>query len=95
MAEFIENLPDGWTIYVWMIAAAAILIAAAFGLRWAFKNNQFNEDIKYVVFDETDKDNMDPSEYNRSREVMKEQEAERDKFLKEKEKLKALRDAKR
>jgi len=30
MENFFADLPDGWTIYVWMIAAAAILIGAAF-----------------------------------------------------------------
>jgi len=59
MKDFFASLPDGWTIYVWMIAAAGILIVAAFALRWALKNSQFDEDIKYVVFDENDKDKME------------------------------------
>lgn len=84
MIQFIENLPDGWTIYLWMVAAAAILIGAAFGLRWAYRNNQFNEDIKYLVFDEKDKEKMSPEEYERSREVLKEQEDERKEYLKKK-----------
>lgn len=83
MAEYIESLPDGWTIYVWMVAAAAILIGAAFFLRWAVKNFQFDEDIKYVVFDENDKDKMEPSEYKKSVEVQKQQEELREKVLKE------------
>ena len=66
MTEYLQSLPDGWTIYVWMIAAAAILIGAAFFLRWAVKNFQFDEDIKYVIFDERDKDKMDPEEYEKS-----------------------------
>ena len=49
MKEYMQSLPDGWTIYLWMVAAAGILIGAAFLLRWGFKNNQFDEDIKYVV----------------------------------------------
>ena len=84
MFHFIENLPDGWTIYLWMVAAAAILIGAAFGLRWAYRNNQFNEDIKYLVFDEKDKEKMDPEEYKKSRDVLKEQENERKEHLKKK-----------
>ncbi len=74
MADFFTNLPDGWTIYVWMIAAAGILIGAAFLLRWATKNYQFDEDIKYVVFDENDKNKMSSEDYDKSREVIKKQE---------------------
>lgn len=81
MKEFIETLPDGWTIYVWMVVAAFILIAAAFGLRWASRNKQFDEDIKYVVFSEDDKPKMDPSEYEKSRAVMKDQEQQRKDYL--------------
>ena len=69
MAEFFQNLPDGWTIYVWLVVAAGILIAAGFMLRWAAKNEQFDEDIKYVVFDEKDKDKMDPDDYQKSVEI--------------------------
>jgi len=82
MKEYIESLPDGWTIYVWMIAAAGILIAAAFGLRWASKNAQFDEDIKYLVFDEKDKDKMDSEEYKKSRAVNEDQENQRQTELK-------------
>lgn len=92
MSEFVENLPDGWTIYVWLVAAAAILIAAAFMLRWAAKNDQFDEDIKYVIFDEKDKDKMDSEEYEKHREVMKHQEELRKEYLERKaEKKRAAR----
>jgi nitrogen fixation-related uncharacterized protein len=84
MKQFIENLPDGWTIYVWIVVAAGILIAAVFGLRWAAKNEQFDEDIKYVVFDEDDKEKMDEDEFKKMKEVHKEQEALREQYLKEK-----------
>lgn len=67
-----------------MFGAAAILIGAAFGLRWGFKNNQFDEDIKYVVFDEDDKDKMSPEEFKKSQEVKAKQEEERKKVLKQK-----------
>lgn len=89
MREFIETLPDGWTIYLWMIAAAGILIAAAFGLRWASKNKQFDEDIKYVVFSEDDKPNMEREEYEKSRQVIAEQTRLRDEHLAEKAKRRA------
>ena len=84
MKNFIENLPDGWTIYVWIVVAAGILIAAVLGLRWAAKNEQFDEDIKYVVFDEEDKDKMDPEEFEKMQEVHAEQIEKRKKYLKEK-----------
>jgi len=84
MIEFVENLPDGWTIYLWLVVAAFILIAAGFMLRWAAKNNQFDEDIKYVIFDNDDQDKMEPEEYKKYQEVMKDQTEERKKFLKEK-----------
>jgi len=86
MSDFIENLPDGWTIYLWLVVAAGILIAAGFMLRWAAKNNQFDEDIKYVLFDSDDEDKMDPEEFEKYKNVMKDQYSERDEFLKEKEK---------
>lgn len=85
MSEFFQNLPDGWTIYVWLIVAAGILIAAGFMLRWAAKNDQFDEDIKYVVFDENDKNKMDKDEYERSMEVQAEQEKMRKEYLKSKQ----------
>jgi nitrogen fixation-related uncharacterized protein len=84
MAEFFQNLPDGWTIYVWLVVAAGILIAAGFMLRWAAKNDQFDEDIKYVVFDEKDKDKMDPDEYQKSVEINSEQTELRKEHLKKK-----------
>jgi nitrogen fixation-related uncharacterized protein len=78
---FFETLPDGWTIYVWLFAGAAIIIAAAVWMRWGFKNEQFDEDIKYVVFNEDDRDKMTPEDYAKSREVMKAQLASRERHL--------------
>ena len=82
MSEYLQNLPDGWTIYVWLVVAAFILIAAGFALRWAAKNEQFDEDIKYVVFDEDDREKMSEEDYQRYQEVMKEQETSRKEHLK-------------
>ncbi|RMH19164.1 MAG: hypothetical protein D6698_06080 [Gammaproteobacteria bacterium] len=76
-----NTLADGWTIYVWLIAGAGIVIAAMFMIRWAYKNDQFDEDIKYVVFDEDDKDKMSPEEYQKSIKVNKTQEEKRKEFL--------------
>jgi len=84
MTDFIENLPDGWTIYLWLVVAAGILVVAGFMLRWAAKNNQFDEDIKYVLFDSDDEEKMDPEEFEKYKDVMKDQYAEREEFIKEK-----------
>ncbi len=81
----LDTLPDGWTIYVWLIAGGLIILAAIFGIRWAKKNEQFDEDIKYLVFDENDKDKMDPEEFKKSREVLETQMKRREEILKEQE----------
>lgn len=79
--DFFNNLEDGWTIYLWLVAGVAIIIAALVALRWAAKNDQFDEDIKYVVFDKDDKDKMAPEEFEKAMRVNKEQEALREVFL--------------
>ncbi len=81
MANFIENLPDGWTIYLWLIIGAMIIIAVIYWLRWGAKNEQFDEDIKYVLFDERDQAKMAPEEYAKSREVIQAQIESRNRFL--------------
>ena len=81
--DFLNNLEDGWTIYLWLVAGAGIIIAAIIDIRWAAKNEQFDEDIKYVVFDESDKDKMSEEEFKKAMEVNKYQEELRDKFLAE------------
>ena len=81
IAQFFQNLPDGWTIYVWLVAGGLIIIAAIFWMRWGFKNEQFDEDIKYVIFDEEDQDKMTPEDYAKSREVMKKQMESRERHL--------------
>ena len=78
---FFESLPDGWTIYVWLFAGAAIIIAAIAWMRWGFKNEQFDEDIKYVVFNDEDKDKMTPEEFAKYRAVMQAQMASRKRHL--------------
>lgn len=89
MKEFIEGLPDGWTIYVWMIVAVGILVGVVIGLRWAVKNAQFDEDIKYVVFNKDDEDKMTPEEFAKSKEVMDHQTRLREQYLQEKAKRRA------
>ena len=87
--DFFNNLEDGWTIYLWLVAGAGIIIAAIIAIRWAAKNEQFDEDIKYVVFDENDKDKMSPEEFKKAMDVNKYQEELRVKFLKEEAEKKA------
>jgi hypothetical protein len=79
--DFLNSLEDGWTIYLWLVAGAMIVIAAIFAVRWAAQNEQFDEDIKYVVFDEDDKDKMSPEEFTKAMQVNKDQEALRKEFL--------------
>lgn len=81
MVNFIENLPDGWTIYLWLIIGAMIIIAVVYWIRWGMNNEQFDEDIKYVLFDEKDQAKMSPEEFAKSREVMKAQIESRNRFL--------------
>ncbi|HEC18225.1 MAG TPA: hypothetical protein ENI97_02665 [Gammaproteobacteria bacterium] len=81
MADFFNSLEDGWTIYLWLVAGAMIVMAAVYMVRWAAKNDQFDEDIKYVVFDENDREKMTPEEFKKAMEVNKEQEALREEYL--------------
>lgn len=80
--NFFESLGDGWTIYLWLVVGGAIILAAIYGIRWASRNEQFDEDIKYLVFTEDDKDKMTPEEYAKSREVLVAQQASRERNLK-------------
>lgn len=73
--NYLDSLGDGWTIYLWLVAGALIIIASIYGIRWASRNEQFDEDIKYLIFTESDKDKMTTSEYLKSRKVLEEQVA--------------------
>lgn len=85
--EFLESLGDGWTIYLWLVIGAMIIAASIYWMRWAAQNEQFDEDIKYLVFSEDDKDKMSPEEYAKSREVLAAQESSRIRMLKKQEKI--------
>jgi hypothetical protein len=78
---FLESLGDGWSIYLWLVVGASIIVVSLFGIRWAWRNEQFDEDIKYLVFSESDQDKMVPAEYRHSREVLAAQIASRDRHL--------------
>lgn len=80
MGNYLESLPDGWTIYLWLVVGAIIILTVLYWIFWAAKNEQFDEDIKYVMFTEDDKDKMDPAEYAKSREVIKAQMESRERF---------------
>ncbi|VAX01540.1 hypothetical protein MNBD_GAMMA19-1286, partial [hydrothermal vent metagenome] len=45
MADFFNSFEDGWTIYFWLVAGAAIVLTAIYWVRWAAHNDQFDEDI--------------------------------------------------
>lgn len=90
--NYVNNLPDGWTIYVWLIAGAMIVVAVIFFIRWAARNDQFDEDIKYLVFDKDDKDKMTEAEFAKSEQVLKEQMEKRQRFLAMKENDKKAHD---
>ena len=81
MSDFFNSFDDGWTIYLWLVAGAMIVLAAVYMVRWAAKNDQFDEDIKYVVFDENDREKMTPDEFKKAMEVNKEQEKLREEYL--------------
>jgi nitrogen fixation-related uncharacterized protein len=80
MGNYLESLPDGWTIYLWLVIGALIIITVLYWISWGAKNEQFDEDIKYVLFTEDDREKMDPAEYAKSREVIKAQYASRERF---------------
>lgn len=79
---FFDSLGDGWSIYLWLVAGGMIIAACVYMIRWAARNEQFDEDIKYLVFSEGDKDKMSPEEYAKSREVLAAQEKSREQRLK-------------
>ncbi|KON47466.1 hypothetical protein [Mariprofundus ferrooxydans] len=79
------ELQDGWTIYIWLISGAAILIAVVFGIRWAANNEQFDEDIKYLVFDDNDQDKMSADEFKKYQDVNTKQMARRTELQEERE----------
>lgn len=84
IGAYFNSLGDGWTIYLWLVAGGMIIGASMYGIRWAARNEQFDEDIKYLVFtEESDKQRMSPEDYAKSREVIDEQEKSRERHLQE------------
>lgn len=81
MESYLQSLDDGWSIYLWLVVGGMIIIAVIYWIRWGMKNEQFDEDIKYLVFDEGDRDKMSPQEYAKSREVNAAQMESRERVL--------------
>ena len=50
------ELPTLWVPYVWVISAVFLLIGVVFAVIWGFRTGQFNEKIKYQMFEELDDD---------------------------------------
>lgn len=85
ISTYFNSLGDGWTIYLWLVAGGMIILASIYGINWAAKNEQFDEDIKYLVFtEESDRERMSPQEYAKSREVIAAQEQSREMVLQQK-----------
>ena len=80
-STFLDSLPDGWTIYLWLVIGAMIIVAAIYWIRWGMQNEQFDEDIKYLVFNESDKDKMTSEDFSKSQSVMKSQMESRERHL--------------
>ncbi len=92
ITSYFASLGDGWTIYLWLVAGGLIILASIIGIRWAAKNEQFDEDIKYLVFtEESDKERMSPEEYAQSRKVIEAQEKSRERHLQEQAEERARR----
>ena len=71
-----------------LLILLAILAILVFAFKHCFKQGMLDEDTKYVVFDEKDKDKMDPKEFKKAMKVNKEQEKLREEYLAEQKKKK-------
>ncbi|MDH4228695.1 MAG: hypothetical protein OEW11_02990 [Nitrospirota bacterium] len=50
------EMPSLWVPYVWVLSAVFLLIFVVIAVTWGFKRGQFNEDIKYQMFEDLDDD---------------------------------------
>lgn len=50
------EMPTLWVPYVWVISAVILLIAVVVAVSWGFRAGQFDEKIKYQMFEELDDD---------------------------------------
>jgi hypothetical protein len=59
------DMPTLWVPYVWVISAVLLLIGVVFAVIWGFRTGQFNEKIKYQMFEDLDDDMyLDENEQN-------------------------------
>ena len=59
------DMPTLWVPYVWVISAVLLLIGVVFAVIWGFRTGQFDEKIKYQMFEELDDDMyLDENEQN-------------------------------
>jgi nitrogen fixation-related uncharacterized protein len=63
------KLPEGIVAYLWTATGLVSLIAIVIGIYWAYKNGQFDENIKYIVFMEDDDERKDKIEQMKAEEL--------------------------
>jgi len=74
------ELPTLWVPYVWVISAVILLIGVVVAVSWGFRAGQFDEKIKYQMFEELDDDMyLDEGEQELA---MRQKQMARDKRLK-------------
>ncbi len=54
------KLPEGIVAYLWTATGLVSLVIIIFGIYWAYKNGQFDENIKYIIFNDEDGDTQKP-----------------------------------
>ena len=67
--------------YILGAAFVVAIVISIIVIKNAITDGQFDEDIKYLVFDEKDKDKMTPEEFEKAMRVNKEQEEKRTEAL--------------
>ncbi|BAM06386.1 cbb3-type cytochrome oxidase assembly protein [Leptospirillum ferrooxidans] len=63
------KLPEGIVAYLWTATGLVSLVLVVIGIYWAYKNNQFDENIKYLVFMEDDDDRKNHIEAMKEKEL--------------------------
>ena len=48
------NIPGNLVIFIWIVFAMLALVGTVIGVRWAKREGQFDEAIKYQIFTEED-----------------------------------------
>jgi nitrogen fixation-related uncharacterized protein len=63
------KLPEGIVAYLWTATGLVSLVVIVIGIYWAYKNGQFDENIKYIVFMEDDDERKDKIEQMKAEEL--------------------------